>query len=143
MNTDALQIPPAAPVSAFRMTARRVGAVFAGLFAIFAVTTATDVVLHATGLYPAWNVRMSDGLFVLAAAYRVVYGIGGCWLTARLAPDHPTRHAFVLGAIGVVLSIAGALYMGDRGPAWYALAVIAMSLPCAWAGAKLHRSDRA
>jgi hypothetical protein len=143
MNTEGLQISPAAPVSTFRMAARRIGAVLAGLFAIFAVTTATDVVLHATGLYPAWNVRMSDGLFVLAAAYRVVYGIGGSWLTARLAPDHPMRHTLVLGTIGLVIATAGAVAMGHLGPAWYSLAVIAMSLPCAWAGAKLHRAGRA
>ena len=31
---------------------RSIGAVFAGLFAIFFLSTATDMVLHATGVYP-------------------------------------------------------------------------------------------
>jgi hypothetical protein len=132
MNTQAIEMAPVP-----RRTARRVGAVLAGLVAIFAITTATDVVLHGTGVFPGWNQRMSDGLFALATAYRVLYGIVGCYITARLAPDRSMRHALVLGAIGVVLSIAGAIALGDRGPAWYSLAVIAMSMPCAWAGAKL------
>jgi hypothetical protein len=134
MTTEALQIPPVTSPK----TARRVGAVFAGLVTIFAVTTATDVALHAAGIYPAWDQRMSDALFVLAAAYRVVYGVLGSYVTARLAPDHPMRHALVLGGIGFALSTAGAVAMCDRGPMWYSVAVVAMSLPCAWAGAKLH-----
>jgi len=125
-----------------RRLARSVGAVLAGLVAIFAVTTATDVVLHLAGLYPPPRRRASDGAFLVATAYRVVYGVAGSWLTARLAPDRPMRHALALGAIGVVLSTAGAVAMWDAGPAWYSLAVIAMALPCAWAGARLAASRR-
>jgi hypothetical protein len=28
--------------------------------------------------------------------------------------------------------------MWDAGPAWYSLAVIAIAMPCAWAGGKLR-----
>jgi len=133
-NIDTLQ-EVAAPSS--RRLGRSVGAVLAGLFTIFAVTTATDVVLHLAGVFPPMNERMSDALFLLAAAYRTVYGIAGCYVAARLAPSRPARHAFVLGAVGVVISTAGAIVMWNAGPAWYSLAVIAMSMPCAWAGARL------
>ncbi len=51
-------------------------------------------------------------------------------------------HALVLGGIGVVLSIVGAISFGKYGPAWYSLAIIAISLPCAWAGARLHKRQR-
>ena len=118
---------------------RRIGAVFAGLLAILALSTAADAILYAMGLYPPFPSRMSDGLYLLATAYRTVFGIAGCYLTARLAPDRPMGHALVLGSIGVVLSIAGAITMGKYGPAWYSLAIIAISLPCAWAGARLAR----
>ncbi len=138
MNADTLQLAPVAT----HKTARRIGAVLAGLVSIFVVTTATDVVLHGAGVFPDWSTRMSDGLFVLATAYRVAYGILGSYITARLSPDRPMRHALILGAIGVVLSIAGALALGDRGPLWYSLAVIAMSLPCAWAGARIQGARR-
>ena len=120
-----------------RRVLRRIGAVLAGLIAIFVFTTATDVALHSAGVFPPWEVRMSDSLFVLPLAYRIVYGIAGCYVTARLAPDRPMQHAMALGAVGVVLSTAGAVAIWDAGPAWYSLAVIAIALPCAWAGGKL------
>jgi hypothetical protein len=117
---------------------RRIGAVFAGLLAIFVLSTATDVALHATGIFPSWSERMNDALFLLALAYRIVYGVAGCYVTARLAPDRPMQHALALGALGLVVSTAGALAMWDAGPAWYSLAVIAIAMPCAWAGGKLR-----
>src|SRR2546425_413269 len=92
-----------------RRVLRRIGAVLAGLLAIFVLSTATDVALHATGVYPPWSERMSDALFLLALAYRIVYGVAGCYIAARLAPDRPMQHALALGAVGVVFSTAGAV----------------------------------
>ena len=120
-----------------RRTLRHVGAVLAGLLAIFAITTVTDIVLHATGIFPPWGQPMSSALFLVALAYRIVYSVLGCYIAARLAPDRPMRHAMALGVVGVVLSAAGAVAMWEAGPAWYSLAVIAISLPCAWVGGKL------
>ena len=110
----------------------------AGLLAIFILSTATDVALHATGVFPPWSERMSAALFLLALAYRIVYGVAGCYIAARLAPDRPMQHALALGAAGVVFSTAGAVAMWDAGPAWYSLAVIAIAMPCAWVGGKLR-----
>ena len=109
----------------------------AGLLAIFAITTVTDIVLHATGIFPPWGQPMSSALFLVALAYRIVYGVLGCYIAARLAPDRPMRHAVALGVVGVVLSTAGAVAMWEAGPAWYSLAVIGISIPCAWVGGKL------
>jgi len=124
-------------------TARRIGAVLAGLFTIFAVTTATDAALHAAGVYPAPGVVMSQGLFLLATAYRVVYGVLGCYVSARLAPTRPLAYALALGVVGTLISVAGAFAMWDAGPGWYSLAVIAMALPCAWLGGKLRLAQLA
>jgi hypothetical protein len=121
-----------------RRVLRRIGAVLAGLLAIFVLSTATDAALHATGVFPPWSERMSDVLFLLALAHRIVYGVVGCYLTARLAPDRPMQHALALGALGLVFSTAGAVVMWEAGPAWYSLAVIAIAMPCAWAGGKLR-----
>jgi len=120
-----------------RLAPRRAGAVLAGLLAIVVLSTATDAVLHATGAYPPFPQRMADGLFLVALAYRILFGVAGSWLTARLAPDHAVRHALVLGAIGTVIAAAGAAAMWAHGPAWYSLANIAIALPCAWVGGRL------
>jgi hypothetical protein len=118
---------------------RRAGAVLAGLVAIVILSTAMDGVLHAIGVYPPPRQPMSDGLYLLATAYRIVYGVAGGYITARLAPDRPTEHALALGWVGVVISVAGAAAMWAYGPAWYSLLVITIALPSALAGGHLHQ----
>src|SRR5204863_4223111 len=97
-------------------TLRSIGAVVAGLLFIFIVTTMIGVVLHATGVFPPWGQPMSDALFGLATAYRIVISIAGCWIAARLAPNRPMGHALALGAVGVVLSAIGAAVTWNKGP---------------------------
>lgn len=116
---------------------RSAGAVFAGLAAIFVLSLGTDAILHATGIYPPWGQIMSDPLFALATAYRIAFGIIGCYIAGRLAPSRPMAHATALGAFGLFFSTAGALAMGDMGPRWYGLAIIAINFPCTWIGGKL------
>lgn len=132
------QSSPPHPVSSPSRPLRSVGAVLAGLLTIFAVTTGTDVVMHATGVFPPMDAPpMSSALFLLALAYRFVFDVGGCWLAARLAPSRGMRHALVLGGIGLVLSLAGAVAMWGAGPAWYPLTLAASALPSGWIGGRL------
>ena len=125
---------------------RSVLAVFAGFLAIVVSTTAIDVVLHATHVFPPWGEANPDSLLALATAYRIVCSIGGCYLAARLAPDRPMQHALALGIVGVVVSLVAALATWNAGPAfanhWYPLALVAVSLPCAWVGGRLEAQGR-
>lgn len=124
-----------------RRILRSIGAVLAGVLAIFILSIGTDAVLHAIGVFPPFGQPMSDALFLLAMGYRIAYGVATSYLVARLAPDRPMRHALVFGLVGVVIGTAGMVATWGRGPEfgpkWYALAVIAMALPCAWAGGRL------
>ena len=125
-----------------RSIVRSIAAVFAGLVFIVVLSLLTDVVMHATGIYPPWFQYMPDSLFLLATAYRIVYSILGSYLTARLAPHRPMFHALILGVVGVVLSTAGALSTWNKGPEfgpkWYPIILIVMAVPLAWVGAKLR-----
>src|SRR5919199_3563685 len=94
----------------------RVGAVLAGLIAVVVLSVGPDAFLRATGVFPPLGRPMTGALFLLATAYRTVYGIAGGYVTARLAPDRPVQHALALGVVGLVLSIAGALATWNRGP---------------------------
>lgn len=47
-------------------------------------------------------------------------------------------HALALGALGLIACTAGAISMWGHGAAWYPLALIALALPCAWAGGKIR-----
>jgi surface polysaccharide O-acyltransferase-like enzyme len=106
----------------------------------------TDMALHATGIFPPLGQPMSDRLFLLATAYRTVYSILGSYIAARLAPDHPMAHALLLGAVGVVVCIVGAVTTWNRGPEfgphWYPLTLVVLALPCAWIGGLLRTKGR-
>ena len=121
---------------------KRFGAAFAGLVTIVALSVVTDVVMHTSGIFPPPGQPMSNGLWLLAASYRLVYGVLGCYIAARLAPDRPLAHAMVLGILGTALGVAGTLATWGRGPGfgphWYPIAVAVMPIPCAWIGAALH-----
>jgi len=122
---------------------RSTAAVLAGFVAIVALSLGTDQVLHMLSIYPPWGQPMREpGLNLLALAYRTLYAVVGCYITARLAPRNPMRHALVLGSVGFVLSLAGAIAaitMADLGPNWYPIALVLTALPCAWLGGVLHR----
>jgi hypothetical protein len=115
-------------------------AVIAGFVAIFVLSLGTDQIFHSLGVYPPWGEPMrATSLNLLALAYRLVYDTFGCYLTARLAPRNPMRHALALGGIGFVLSSLGAVggIMQDLGPAWYPILLALSSLPSAWLGGVL------
>jgi hypothetical protein len=126
-----------------RRILRSVGAVLAGFFATFILSIATDVVLHAIGVFPAWGQPMSNALFASATAYRTIYTVAGGYITARLAPYRPMAHVWALAIIGLIAAIAGTMATWSAGPEfgpkWYPLALVALALPSVWAGGKLAR----
>lgn len=131
-----------------RRLGRSIGAVFAGLLTIVVLSIAADLILHGTRVFPPPGQPMAAGLWLLAIAYRAVFGVAACYLTARLAPSRPMAHALILGLVGTLIGTVGAVSTWDRGPGfgprWYPIAVAAIPIPCAWLGAWLLGSrDRA
>lgn len=124
-------------------TLRRVGTVLAGLLFVIITSTLTDALMHATGIFAPLGQPMADSLFGLALAYRVIYSIAGGYITARLAPDQPVKHALWLGVIGFVLGLAGAAATWNRGPEfgpkWYPVLLAITAIPSTWLGGKLVR----
>jgi hypothetical protein len=122
-------------------------ALAAGLLVGVILSLGTDQILHVLKIYPPWGQTMSDGLFMLATAYRIVYTILGSYVAARLAPYRPMWHAMVLGIVGLVVSIAGAVATWNTvppvGPHWYALLIAAISIPCAWLGGMIRERQLA
>lgn len=121
---------------------KSIGAVMAGLVAIFVLSYATDAVLEAVGILQAGAplpMRGAGLLITAILAYRLVYSVAGCYIVARLAPSHPMRHALILGGLGFVMSIGGAIVAAQQslGPAWYAWGLVVFALPCAWLGGRL------
>lgn len=119
---------------------RSILALFAGFVAGVVLSLGTDLGLHAVGLWPSLGQPMSAQLLLFATVYRTTYGIISAYIVARLAPSRPLGHALIGGAIGTVLSIAGAAVTWNRGfgPHWYPVALIFVALPAALVGGRLR-----
>ena len=118
------------------------GAVAAGFLVTAVASTAADAVMHAVGIFPSAPRTMSDPLFAVACAYRAAFTVAGGYATARLAPDRPMRHAWILAGISLVAGLAGVVAYdviggAELGPAWYAMSIPVEAIPCVWLGARL------
>jgi hypothetical protein len=113
-------------------------AVIAGFAALVILSIITDSILEKAGIMktepfvenPVW-------LITVIVLYRTVFNTFGCYLTARLAPGKPIKHAIILGIIGIVLTIVGLIAMWDVPPRWYPISLIVLTLPAAWLGGKM------
>ncbi len=126
------------------MDKRSIWAIVAGVLFIIIVTTIVDVLLHLIGVYPGWEVPLTDALALLATAYRIPIGIAGGWLTAKMAPIDPMGHAMRLGYVGIGLGMLGliATWNAGMGPRWYPIALAVLAVPQCWAGGKLFLAQR-
>jgi hypothetical protein len=124
------------------MNRKSVWAVAAGLLFIIGVTTLVDIVLHLVGVYPPMDQPIDNPLALLATIYRIVISIAGAWLTARLAPNQPMKHAMALGYVGVGLSLVGlvATWNLGLGPRWYPIALVVLTIPQCWAGGQIYEA---
>jgi len=114
---------------------KSIGAVLAGFLVIVTLSVGTDTILEQTGVLPR-GALFDTGLLLLALMYRSLYSVIGAYITARLAPNRPMRHALALGVWGIFVSALGALAASDLGPAWYGFALVVVSLPLAWLGGR-------
>jgi len=125
-------------------TKRSIWSVGAGILFVIIVTTLVDILLHAVRVFPPLGVPLDDRMSLIATSYRVIIGIAAGYLTAKLAPSKPMKHAMILGIIGTVLGTLGvvASWGSNLGPAWYPIALAALAIPQSWLGGKFHRTSK-
>ena len=128
---------------------KSIGAVLAGAIVVILLSLATDILLRQLHIFPSLSQPMTDSsLLALATFYRTIYGVLGGYVTAWLAPSRPMLHAFILGTLGELASIAGLVATWNDtakyGPHWYPIALVVLALPPALLGAWLyeHRAVR-
>ena len=127
------------------MNGKSIWAVVAGVLVIIGVTTLVDIVMHVMGFFPPMDQPITNALALVATFYRIVIGVGGAWLTARLAPDKPMKHAMILGYVGVALGLVGvvATWNMGLGPGWYPIALVVLAIPQCWAGGRIYEMQAA
>lgn len=121
-----------------KTTGRSIWAIVAGFLVVVVLSIGTDLVLHATHVYT--GPQLNDNQSALATAYRTLFAIVGSYITARLAPHKPMKHALIGAAVGTVIATGGAVAMWnkDLGPHWYPVALVLTAFPTAWIGAKIR-----
>jgi hypothetical protein len=121
---------------------RSILAVAASFAVVIVITLVTDAILHWTHFYPPLGEYTSGSKLTWATIYRTIYGVFGSYITARLAPRRPMKHALIGGAIGTVIATVGAVttwnHVPPLGPHWYPVALIIGALPTAWLGGKIR-----
>ena len=117
---------------------RSIWAVVAGFLVVVALSIGTDLILHAVGFYS--GPKLDDKQSAIATIYRTLYAVLGSYITARLAPNKPLKHALIGAAIGTLIAAVGALatWNKDLGPHWYSIALILTAFPTAWVGARIR-----
>lgn len=131
---------PPSPAVRNSTIGRSILAVLAGIVVGIVLSVGTDGLLRLTGIAPAQSMRWPGHLLVLATIYRSIYGIIAAWIIARLAPNRLMGHALVAGALGMLVSVLGAIaaWNTTAGQHWYPIALALTAIPTAWMGAKLR-----
>ncbi len=118
-------------------TLKSIWAILAGFIVVAVVSSVTDLILQKTGimklpyhLNPWWFIA-------IVITYRTIFGIGGSYITAALAPSKPMRLVFISGTIGMVICIIGMLAVKEP-PLWYPAVLVILALPTALFGGYLR-----
>lgn len=123
-------------MSSFSTWLRSVGAILLGFIAVIVITIPVDILCHRLGIFPPEGQPLTTFAAFIATFYRTLFGVFGCYITARFAPNRPMGHALLGGAIGTAIAIAGTIYTWNLGPAygphWYSVALVLTSMPAAW-----------
>lgn len=119
---------------------RLILSILAGFFTSGILASAVDHVFHTTGVYPPYGVpNYNNAAMLLAFSYRVLFGILGAYITTALAREQANKAVLILGTIGSVLWLAGAIAMWNYAPAWYNVIGIVTGIPIALIGKRLYQ----
>lgn len=122
---------------------RSIWAVVAGFLFILVLSVGTDAIMHAMWpkLFNASGGTQNVVILCLTTVYVGVFATVGSYLTARLAPSHPMKHALILGGLGLVFTLMATMKMWNLAPAWYNILNLVLVMPYAWLGGRLRENE--
>jgi hypothetical protein len=118
---------------------RSIVAIVTGFIIIGALAQGTSMLLMRTapGAFDANGRGTTAALELAMHAYVFAYATFGCWLTGRMAPNRPMRHALILGVLGLILNITGTAMTWNTAPLWSHLLGVGLVMPAAYLGGLL------
>jgi hypothetical protein len=124
---------------------RSIGAIAVGFIFIVVLSLGADAVLRLAmpGSFDTAGRVTQTSILFLMLAYVGAFSISGCYLTARLAPGRPRKHALILGGLGLLFSIPGTVFGWSLAPPWYHITSLVMIMPYAWLGGLLGQRRNA
>jgi peptidoglycan/LPS O-acetylase OafA/YrhL len=123
---------------------RSILAIVVGFVLTGALNVGTQMLLSgmAPETFPAAGTPNFDTTsLILISAYVALYGILGCYVTARLAPSRPLLHALVMGALALVMSIAMTIPAWSNAPAWFNVYNLLAVMPYAYLGGRIRERE--
>lgn len=122
---------------------RSVVAVLSGFLLITALSFGTDLAIRAAmpALFEVNGRTDSVAVLLLTIGYVGLYATLGGYLTARMAPTQPMRHALLLGWLGLLFNAGGSYATWDTAPAWYHLVSLALVMFWAWLGGRMREQE--
>ena len=109
--------------------------VLAGIAFNFITSTGVDFLLHALGYFPPYGQPMFEtDKVLLAFAYRSFFTIISAYVTAVIANENAKKAVWIIGIIGSLLWLAGAITLWDFAPAYYNIAGVLTGIPLALTG---------
>lgn len=125
---------------------RSILAIAVGFVLTGALNMGTNMVLSRVApeiVPPAGTPNTSTAALLVISAYVALYGILGCYVTARLAPSRPLLHALILGGLALAMSIPVTLSVWSDAPAWFNLYNLLAVMPYAYVGGLIRERELA
>jgi hypothetical protein len=123
--------------------ARLIIAIIAGLLVGIILSIATDLLMVKLGIFPPFESdqsAFSNGLLLVASAYRAVYSILGALVIAVIAKEKYMKAVIIAGIIGTILALTGLIVMWEKSKSvlWYPISLVVLAIPYSLLGAKIY-----
>lgn len=113
--------------------------VFGGWFVIQILVIAGDeLLLRFFSAQDASGQPLPDRIAAVRLVMGAAFTMLGGWLTVRIAPERPWRHAVYLIVLGETMGLVYAVSSLGELPLWYIAAMLAVFPPAVLAGAWWH-----
>ena len=122
---------------------RSVWAVVAGFLFIAVLSFGTDAIMRVMWprLFDASGGTSNFVILCLTTVYVGVFAVVGSYITARLAPANPMKHALTLGTLGLAFTLMATMKTWNTEPAWYNILNLLLVMPYAWFGGRLRENE--